>query len=289
MHPRSLLLASSFLALSFGGASLAEAPGPTPLPAPAPPPAPTRVRPTLDLDGTHIVEMSLYFATPNEGLDTGISLSGFRADGCGFEGRVTSREARGHTTVVTLGVKANATCTPENRNVDTGFTVFLGALKAGHYEARLGNLVLPFDVVRLAEIPDEWAVRLAAAQRYTHVGVHACGMPPYHQDGAYFDIDSFKRDHPDVWAHVLQIAAALYPPSPEEAAARLIATGSVFAVSPRPDGTWSFSFGSSSCCSQTITSGVARIVGGKVVLPEDGALENQTVTKPGCKESDFPV
>lgn len=283
MHPRSILLASSFLALSFGGASLAEPPGP------ALTPAPTRVRPTLDLDGTHIVEMALYFATPNEALDTGISLSGFRADGCGFEGQVTSREARGHTTVVTLGVKATATCTPEDRDVDTGFTVFLGALKAGHYEARLGNLVLPFDVVRIAAIPDEWAVRLAAGRRYTHVGVHACGMPPYYQDGAYFDIESFKRDHADVWAHALQLAAPIHPSSPDEVATRFIAAGSVFNVSPRADGTWTFSFGSSSCCSTTTTSGVARIVGGKVILPEDGALENQTVTKPGCKESDFPV
>lgn len=281
MNTRICLLALTFLAVTPAGIGLAE--------PPAPPPA--RVRPTLDIAGTHVTEMALYFTTPSEAYDTGITVSGFREDGCGFVAEVSSRVVRGTTTVVTLGVHATTICTPENRNQDTAFTVFLGALEAGHYEVRLGSLVLPFDVAAFVRIPDAWAVRLAVVLQYQQIGVHACGMPPYPRDGNLFpeDLAAFKRDHADVWARALQIATVNYPPAPEEEAARLVATGRQLEVSARPDGTWHFSFTSSSCCSSTTTSGIARIDGKKVVLPADSALEHQTVTRPGCRESDFPV
>ncbi len=295
MNPRPFVLASALVALSAAGVSLAQPPAPAPTPplSPVPTEVPplTRVRPTLDIAGTHIVEMSLYFAQPSEAFDTGITVSGFRADGCGFVAEVAARTARAATTVFTLGVRATASCAPENKNQDTGFTVSLGALAAGHYEVTLGGLRLPFDVQPVVRISDEWAVRLAAVQQYRNIGVHACGMPPYYSGAGLFPeaLEAFKRDHADVWARVIQITTVTYPPSPEEAAARLSADAQLLQVTPGPDGTWNFAFTSSSCCSTTTTRGVARVTGAKVALPADGALIHQTVARPGCNESDFPV
>lgn len=291
MNPRLFVLASTLVALSVAGVSLAQPPVPEPTPTPAPVSAPTRVRPTLDIAGTHIVEMSLYFTQPSEALDTGITVSGFRADGCGFVAEVAGRSVRDATTVFALGVRATATCAPENKNQDTGFTVFLGALTAGHYEVTLGTLRLPFDVQPVVRISDEWAVRLAVVQQYRNIGVHACGMPPYyHGPGLFPDaLEAFKRNHANVWARVLQITTVTYPPSPEDAAARLIADAQLLQVTAGPEGTWNFAFTSSSCCSTSTTRGTARVTNGKVALPADAALVHETVTQPGCNESDFPV